>query len=407
MKIRVVHIVNTTFGLVFSGHTHYLFSLLSGWKDKNISLDIFGTPAKPLNMNSGNREYQLPNGILWSKSKRQTRLRRVLWSIELLVLLFKRRNEYDIIHYHSLNWGSLISVVLLRILKKKVVFSMSLMGNDNPSYIKKQPRGRLQLLFLRKFDGFIGLSPALVNDAVDNNLKNVICLPNFMTIPKLDEKLSHKSRAIEKTNARKNLSVPQNGKIILFIGSIIKRKGVDILIETFLRLSKKHKNLMLLLVGPMTKNETNGIDENFVNQLQKKIEFAGLTNRVIWAGMVKDQSDLLNYYRSADVFVLPTRNEGSPNVLAEAMASYLPVVISNLPGITDEIITNNINGFLVEKDDVESFTFVLDELITNDNKCNEIGVNGKKTALSLFGFDSYCQRIRKFYLDLYSDENII
>ena len=398
--IRIAHLVNPTFGSVFSGHTHYLFTLLSGWTDKDISLDLLGTQIKPLNMNSGDPVYCLPEGSFWSSPKRQDRWDRIRWSFRQLRILINFNKKYDIIHFHSLNWGSLISPLILHPMKKKVVFTMSLFGNDNPSYLSQQPRGGLQVALLRKFDGAIGLSPALVEDAKANGLHNVICLPNFLAIPQLEENLNEISLQQRRTVARIKFDFPQNARILLFVGSIIHRKGVDVLVDAFIKLASKYPDLLLVLVGPQSKSETNSINEEYVIQLKESIESSGYKDRVIWVGMVREQSTLVEYYRSADIFVLPTRNEGSPNVLAEAMAANLPVVISMLPGITDSIISTEESGCLVKPDDTVGFTLALDELLRDEDKRNAMGKAGRKIAMEKFSFDSYCQKLKCFYLDL-------
>ena len=348
MKIRVAHIVNPTFGTVFSGHTHYLFSLLSGWQGEEISLDLYGPKIKPLNMNSGNQNYKLPNGTFWSNPQRLDRKGRIRWTFDLLHLLIKRRNEYDIAHFHSLGWGGLLSPLLLHLLDKKVVFTMSLFGNDNPSHILGQPRGRLQVALMRNFDGAIGLSPALVEDAKSHDINNVICLRNFLAIPQLEEEIKISEMEEIRKSICENFGIPRNSKLLLFIGAIIHRKGVDVLIDTFIKLSQKHKDQVLVLVGPKSKEESTHIDEDYVSKLQNKINQANLKSKVLWIGMVRDQSKLVELYRTADIFVFPTRNEGSPNVLAEAMAAGLPVVTSLLPGITDGIVSEGESGCLVD-----------------------------------------------------------
>jgi len=403
--IRVAHLVNPTFGSVFSGHTHYLFSLLSGWKDKDISLDLYGAQIKPLNLNSGDQVYHLKQGSLWANPKRQNRWDRIRWSFNLLKMLITCRNDYEIVHFHTLSWGGLLSPLILHLLGKKVVFTMSLMGNDNPSYIRKQPRGGLQVALMRQFDGAIGLAPALVEDAKKHGIQNVICLPNFLAIPQLEEPIEAPNIQEIRILAREKFGILEEAKVLLFVGSIIQRKGIDVLIEVFIKLANAHPDLILVLVGPNSKSETNGINESYVDQLKESIEAAGIKSRVIWAGMVRDQSTLVEYYRCADIFVLPTRNEGSPNVLAEAMAANLPVVISKLSGITDTIIFDNISGYLVKPDDPEGFIHAIDELLNDEAKREAMGAAGRKIAIEKFGFTTYCQQLKKFYLNLFPDNN--
>lgn len=401
-KIRVAHLVNPTFGSVFSGHTHFLFSLLSGWRDEDISLDLFGSLLKPTNMNSGDRVYRLPQGALWSSPKRQDRWGRIHWSFELLRLLIAQRQNYDLIHIHALNWGAFLSPLVLHALGKKVIYTMSLFGNDNPGYILKKPRGKMQVALMRQFDGMIGLSPALVDDARRNGIRNVICLPNFLAIPQLEESIEYSRFKEAKDSARSKLHIHKEGLVLLFVGSIIRRKGVDIIIDAFIELAPKYPSLILILVGPQRNSETTGVDEVYVNILKGKIRFAGLQDRVTWEGMIRDQSKMVDYYRAADLFVFPTRNEGSPNVLAEAMAASLPVIASMLPGITDEVVSNGESGYLVEPERSDKLREAINCLLMDDTTRFAMGVNARRIALEKFSFDAYCQKLRKYYLNLYS-----
>jgi glycosyltransferase involved in cell wall biosynthesis len=373
-----------------------MFSLLSGWDVSGISLDLYGTKIKPLNLQSGERLYQLQPQALWSNPRVLDRWDRFLWSLQLLSILITRRHDYDIAHFHNLNWGSLFSPLVLHPLGKKVVYTMSQFGNDNPSCIRQHPRGRLQIALMRHFDGFIGISPALVEDAQINGLHNVICLPNFLAIPQLEEEPAPGARAA----ARARLGIPEEVRVLLFVGSIIKRKGIDILVDAFIELYQQYLDLWLVMVGPQSKTDTTKIDENYVAQQKDKIQQAGLERRVVWAGMVKEQSCLVDYYRSADIFVFPTRNEGFGNVLVEAMSAGLPVVTSLLPGITDGVVFDGKSGFLVEVDQTDQFVHAVDQLLRNDPKRLAMGAAGRRIALERFGFESYCQRLKIFYLGL-------
>lgn len=400
MVIRVSHLVNPTFGAAFSGHTHYLFSLLSGWKGANILLDLYGTRVKPVNLNSGDRAYRLPQGSLWSYSKKLSRWGRVRWSYRLLEMLIRRRREYDVVHFHTLGWGVLVSPLILHPLGKKIVFTMSLFGNDNPGYIYNRPRGKLQVALMRRFDGIVCLSTALADDSVKYGLRNVITLPNFLAVPQLEEEIDPGELQANRLGTRTILGIPAKAQVLLFVGSIIRRKGVDVLVDMFIALAGKYPRLHLVLVGPQSKDEAISIDEAFVDRLKEKIEGAGLRDRVHWAGLIREQSELIGYYRAADIFVFPTRNEGSPNVFAEAMAAGLPVVASRLPGITDVAVADGQTGWLVEPDSVSAFVQAVDRLLQDEPWRISMGKAGREMALEKFGFAAYCQKLAKFYSDL-------
>lgn len=402
MTIRVAHVVNSTFGAVFSGQTHYLFSLLSGWKEKEVSLDLYGTPIKPLNMNSGDRAYRLPEGSLWSaNSKTQSRWERIRWSLALLWMLVRRRKEYDIVHFHALGWGVFLSPLVLHPLGKKIVFTMSLFGNDNPSYILQRPRGRFQVNLLRRFDGFIGLSPALVEDAIANGFCNVMRLTNFMAIDQMEQgpNLFHR---IAKRN---ELLIPDDAVVLLYVGVAHRRKGLDLLVNAFIDLCERHDNVWLIIIGPRNKDENPYLDDEIMPQIFQRITCANLQNKVRWTGLVTNLNEIASYYWASDIFILPTHNEGSPNVIAEAIYAKLPIVVSDLPGITDSVVSNNENGFLVPVDNLRDLIDKIEQLIVNPELRRALGENGRQKAAEIFGFEQYCNKLKNFYIDLAQKEN--
>lgn len=397
MTIRVAHVVGPSFISMYGGTTHRILSLLSGWNEKGITLDLYGSKSKPLNMNIGEKKYRLPEGLLWSsKIEQLSRSKIVLWNISILWDLFIHRDDYDIIHFHVLGWGSLISPLLFHSFGKKVVFTMSLYGNDNPSYILNQRLGQLQVSLLRKFDGSIGISPALVQDAIKHSIKNVICLPNFMAYPSLEGQV----KAEEGRVLRRKLSIPTEATVLLYIGVAHRRKGLDVLIDAFIKLAKRYPDLWLIVVGPRNRNENVFLDDQFIPQIIEKIEQEQLQNRVIWSGIIANQDEICKYYWASDIFVLPTRNEGLGNVIIEAMYAELPVIVSDLHGITDYIIEDNETGFLVELDSVKEFSDQIEILLNNPKLRRKFGLAGRKRAIQLFDFQKYCHKLRDFYMGL-------
>ena len=89
--------------------------------------------------------------------------------------------------------------------------------------------------------------------------------------------------------------------------------------------------------------------------------------------------DVEQVYRCADVFVLPSVRERLPNALLEAMASGLGCVASRLDGVTDSIISDGVNGFLVEPGNVDQLTNTLQVLLTQPNVATDVGCHARKT----------------------------
>lgn len=123
------------------------------------------------------------------------------------------------------------------------------------------------------------------------------------------------------------------------IGRLVSQKGFDLLIDAFSNLVKtgSYDRWHLIILGEGGERDA----------LEKQIENSGLTGRVLMPGEVKSPAD---YLYEADIFVLSSRYEGFPNVLLEAMACGLPVISTDCPSGPSEIIQQNINGVLVDKD---------------------------------------------------------
>ena len=392
-QIRVVHVVPSMFGRRFSGQARWLFSLLSGWRDRDIRFDLWGTDVRPVNINSGNLEYQLPEGkSLWTDARVLGRLGLLREAAVLMAMLVSRRGDFDIVHLHSLWWGELFSPVVLHGLGKKVVYTTSLFGSDNPSTIAGR-RGALGLNLYRRFDGVVALSPALAEDCRNYGISNVLCLPNFLAIPELEAGRNLSLRAA----IRARYQIPPEDPVLLFIGASIRRKGLDILVGSYIRVAEVHPRAWLILVGPNDRTEVSGFDVSYVAEQRRRLHEAHLSDRVIWAGLVPDKHELVGYYSAADIFVLPTRAEGLANVLIEAAAAGLPVVATNLPGITDAVVADGESGFLIPMDDVGAIARAVERLISDPSLSATIGASARVRS-RLFGFESYCRSLKDFYL---------
>jgi len=154
-------------------------------------------------------------------------------------------------------------------------------------------------------------------------------------------------------------------KIILAVGRLTKIKGYDMLLKSWAALEKGYPEWSLLLVG----------DGEERAALEKQAEDAGLRN-VHFEGNVKNVED---YYARADIFVLPSRNEGFAMVLLEAMAYALPIVAFNCKAGVSEAVEDNVSGYLAEAENVDAFTECLAKMIGNGSeKRAEMGAKGQK-----------------------------
>ncbi|UTB33262.1 MAG: glycosyltransferase family 4 protein [Methanobacterium sp. ERen5] len=178
---------------------------------------------------------------------------------------------------------------------------------------------------------------------------------------------------------------------ILSVGYLIERKGFMYLISSIKEVLKKHENVRLNIVG-------TGPQEQ---QIKNHIHELGLEGYVKIIGNISDKK-LLNLYNTSDLFVLPSiidsqgNTEGLGVVLIEAMACGLPVIGSNIGGITD-IIQDRKTGLLFPQKDTDELSKLIIEMIENPNLRERIALKGYQNVLNNFSWE----KIAKDYINNY------
>lgn len=134
---------------------------------------------------------------------------------------------------------------------------------------------------------------------------------------------------------RESLDIPADAFVWLFVGRLVGDKGIHELVHSFLALHAHDPNQHLVLVGPY-EDEKDGIKEDTKAQIAKHahIHTPGF------------QSDVRPWLQMASAFVFPSYREGFPNVVLQAAAMELPMIVSDINGC-NEIITNQDNGLIV------------------------------------------------------------
>jgi glycosyltransferase involved in cell wall biosynthesis len=127
-------------------------------------------------------------------------------------------------------------------------------------------------------------------------------------------------------------------RIFLFSGSLIRRKGVDLLGRAFLRLAREHPHVQLKFLG---EGKLHGYLAHLLMPVRDQVEFLGF----------KDWPELPIYYAAADVLCVPSRYDGWGLVVPEGLASGLPVIGSDRTGAAIEFIQPDQNGWLIPSGD--------------------------------------------------------
>ena len=172
---------------------------------------------------------------------------------------------------------------------------------------------------------------------------------------------------------------------VLAAGRLVPQKGFDLLIKAFSLCAESNAEWTLTIIGagPL-RGELESLSASF-----------GLSGRVSFTGEVASIGD---YFRQADLFVLPSRYEGFPMVLCEAMAHGLPVIATDCPTGPREIIRDGIDGVLVANEDVKSLGAAMDRLMSDDAERQRLAVRARE-VFERFGL----QRVMAMWEELLAD----
>lgn len=169
----------------------------------------------------------------------------------------------------------------------------------------------------------------------------------------------------------------------VFVGRIVGDKGINELVEAFVKLHDKHKNTRLVLVG----NYEHNLDP-VSDKTRKLID----TNDGIDACGPKYGDDLLQMYVDADCFVMPSYREGFPNTVLEAGAMGLPSIVTDING-SREIIENEKNGLIVPSKNADALYNAMERMLTDDAARETMKGNAREMIASRFekNFVQKCQ----------------
>lgn len=155
----------------------------------------------------------------------------------------------------------------------------------------------------------------------------------------------------EKLNLRKELNLKEQ-KIILSVGQFIYRKGYDILIKAMQNIDK---NIGVYIIGDNPMQEYLNLQQQY-----------NLTNLHFVGFKIKE--DLKKYYMSADLFVLPTREDIWGLVINEAMAMGLPIITTDKCVAGLELVENGINGYIISIENSEILAEKINKIFNEDYK---------------------------------------
>ena len=159
-------------------------------------------------------------------------------------------------------------------------------------------------------------------------------------------------------------------KVILNVGRLTRQKAQDVLLKAYARVAEEAPEWRLLIVGHGPRKD----------ELRAQASSLGLSGRVAW---IEWTTEIEKYYERAGIFVLPSRFEGTPNALLEAMSFGLPsIVADSSPGPLEHIVDGE-NGLVVPVDDEKRLAGAILRLTSSQELRDRLGASARKTIKAL------------------------
>ncbi len=323
---------------------------------------------------------------------------KIIAPLRFFISLIKERKKFDIIHVHGFGYLGKIAIIVGFMLNKKVILKATLFQEDDVLSIKKSRFGALDFWFYKQASHFIATTQSFYERCVNAGILStrVSLIPNGVDI----QLFSPVSTEI-KIKLRKKLGLPPRKKILIYAGIIKKVKGIDFLLEVIEVISRHDPNVTLVLLGPVEK-WVLAKEVDYVKGVLDKINDLSERGIVSYPGKVNNVNE---FFQAADIFVSASWREGLPNVVLEAMACGLPVVVLDIPEVYQWILSDGKDGIIVKERDVEGFSKTVADLIKNRPLYDSMGENACKKSNSKYASEMVCNSYITLYSELLKGKN--
>lgn len=194
----------------------------------------------------------------------------------------------------------------------------------------------------------------------------------------------------ERASFREKHGIPANAPVILFVGRLVRDKGIPELVDAFIRLKTVVPEAYLVVAGRLER--FNGLSKALVTTMRPE-------NAIVMTGHL---DDVRQACAAADVVALPSHREGFPNVALEAAAMGLPVVTTRATGCVDAVV-DGVTGTLVPVGDVDALTDALGAYLVDSDLRRRHGAAGRARVIRDFQPRRIWEETYARYVELIED----
>jgi glycosyltransferase involved in cell wall biosynthesis len=309
------------------------------------------------------------------------RLGGILVFPRLLKVLVRQRVNYSILHCSTFGYLSGLTVLAARVLRRPTLLRVATENDVREFADGRHWKPRLFFYLLRSATGVIAPSDAIRKELLGAGFpdKKIFVVPNAVDVERF-----RPAAPGEQAEAKRVLNLPADRLVIGTVARLVQRKGIDVLLRAFARVLPNHcAQLIIIGDGPLSDG---------LHALAKDLR---IDRSVTWLGL---QADPEKWLRAMDVFAFPSRLEGSPNAILEAMATGLPIVATAIGGVVD-LIQEGVTGVLVPPDDPDMLAAALARLARDADRRTNMGSHAHLRAVEVFSLDKTISRV----IDLYTN----
>ena len=191
--------------------------------------------------------------------------------------------------------------------------------------------------------------------------------------------------AENKNELRQGLGISVKDLVFIFVGRLVKDKGINELVQAFKKLALEKENMSLLLVGSY-EQDLDPIKEENLKEIKKH-------PKIFTTGY---QADVRPFFAISDILVFPSYREGFPNVVMQAGAMDVPAIVSDINGC-NEIIFNGINGLVIPVKDEDALLEAMRKLAINVPLREKLSINSRSLVCSRFERRNFWEILLKEY----------
>lgn len=293
--------------------------------------------------------------------------------------------DFDVLHVHShLHLSSNFAVLSKKFNKLPIVLTSHGTVNYEGccAVVENIYNSTILKWMLKSVEKIIALTntQAQILETLGADRKRISIIPNGIDLNNI--------HILDQPHFFGNLKNFKNSKIILYVGSLIPRKGISYLIEA---MKYVDADAVLLIAGRSIKGNI-GYDKTLKSQAKS----LGLKN-IVFLGKVTNE-ELEHLYNMADIFVLPSLSEGLPYTLIEAMSYKKCVIATNIAGNCD-VIRNMETGILIDSKDPWELSDKINFLIGHEKLRFTLGISARTEVESRYDLNKIYQDTKKLYLE--------